>query len=86
MIKKDENKTLGGSVVSGTLRVVLFAVFVKAMQSRLWPWGLAEPWVERMHYSEVDLENDSLQIKRKLVSLTVSPQAMNTRGRLNHLN
>ena len=45
--------------------VLSFAVSVRFLQPRLWPWGFAQPWTDRMEYSAVDPINDSLQSKRK---------------------
>jgi hypothetical protein len=33
---------------------------------RIWPWGLALPWLDRPSYAPVDVSNDSLRFKRKL--------------------
>ncbi len=47
------------------LRVGVIAVLAKVMHPRLWPWGFAQPWTDRMEYSLVDPFNDSLQMKRR---------------------
>lgn len=66
---KDNAKIEGGRsnfwALISRMRVVALALLVRMMQPRLWPWGLAQPWTNRMKYSPLDLMNDSLQIKRK---------------------
>ena len=44
------------------------------IRDRLWPWGLAASlsWEDRPQYSLIDLENDSLQAKRKLLYICVN--------------
>lgn len=64
---KDNAKIEGGRsnfwALISRMRVVALALLVRMMQPRLWPWGLAQPWTDRMKYSPLDLMNDSLQIK-----------------------
>lgn len=51
--------------LSTTTLIILLAIFIKAWQSTIWPWGIAQPWEDRMVYSEVDESNDSLRLKRE---------------------
>lgn len=62
---RSANKNEGRFSRPTVLRVATLAILAKAMQPRLWPWGFAQPWTDRMEYALVDHSNDSLQMKRK---------------------
>jgi hypothetical protein len=51
--------------LKGALLVLLLGVFAKSWVKRVWPWGLALPWLDRPSYAPVDVTNDSLRAKRK---------------------